>query len=207
MNTNHKLRLLKSFIGLLTMIAFSAPVYASEFLADVVTKGGMMSGTGKIWVKGQKSRQEMGDQAEKMIIIMDLDQGFQWTLIPDNKMYIKTKVETKGKGFKPENFAGMQQGPMEAQIKRMGTESVKGYKCDKYLVTFKNKEMGTMTQWFAVNLGYPIKIIHKGDLTAETITELENIKKTSVSDNLFIIPTGYKEMKQPPMPPMPSKNQ
>ena len=61
-----------------------------------------------------------------MITIMDLDQGFHWILMPDQKMYLKTKLQTKGKGFRPENFVGMQQGPMEAQLKRMGTETAKG---------------------------------------------------------------------------------
>ena len=46
---------------------------ASEFLADIVMKGGMMSGDGKVW----------------------------------------------GKGFRPENFVEMQQGPMEAQLNRI----------------------------------------------------------------------------------------
>jgi hypothetical protein len=47
----------------------------------------MMSDSGKLWVKGHKARQEMGAQAEKIIMIMDLDQGFQWTLMPDVKMF------------------------------------------------------------------------------------------------------------------------
>jgi hypothetical protein len=42
--------------GLITMAAFSGTAEASEFLADVVMKGGMMSGDGKVWVKGQKSK-------------------------------------------------------------------------------------------------------------------------------------------------------
>jgi outer membrane lipoprotein-sorting protein len=195
------------FAGLIIMAAFSGIAEASEFLADFVIKGGMMSDSGKLWVKGHKARQEMGAQAEKIIMIMDLDQGFQWTLMPDVKMFIKTKIQSNGKGFRPENFLGMQQGPMEAQIKRLGTETVKGYKCDKYLFTFKNKEMGTMTQWFAIKLGYPIKIINTSDMMGEVITELQNIKKASVRDDLFIIPPDYQEIKQPPVPQMPTENQ
>jgi len=138
---------------------------------------------------------------------MDLDQGFQWTLMPDVKMFIKTKIQSNGKGFRPENFVGMQQGPMEAQIKRLETEMVKGYKCDKYLFTFKNKEMGTMTQWFAIKLGYPIKIINTSDMLGEVITELQNIKEASVRDDLFTVPSDYKEIQQSQIPQMPVENQ
>jgi hypothetical protein len=96
---------------------------------------------------------------------------------------------------------------MEAQIKRVGTETVKGYKCDKYLFTFKNKEMGTMTQWFAIKLGYPIKIINKSDMMGEVITELQNIKKASVRDDLFIVPSDYQEIQESQIPQMPGENQ
>lgn len=206
MHTQNKIWLSMLFAALITMAAFSGIAEASEFLADFVIKGEMMSDNGKLWVKGHKARQEMGAQAEKIIMIMDLDQGFQWTLMPDVKMFIKTKIQSNGKGFRPENFLGMQQGPMEAQIKRVGTETVKGYKCDKYLFTFKNKEMGTMTQWFATKLGYPIKIINTSDMMGEAITELQNIKKASVRDDLFIVPSDYKEIINSQIPQLPGEN-
>jgi outer membrane lipoprotein-sorting protein len=207
MHPKSKLWLLMFCAGLITMTAFPGTAEASEFLADVVMKGAMMSGDGKVWIKGQKMRQEMGAGAEKMITIIDLDRGFQWMLMPDSKTYLKTKIQTKGKGFRPENFVGMQQGPTEAQLKRMGTETVMGYKCDKYLLTFKNKQMGTMTQWFSIKLSYPIKIVNKSDMMGEVITELQNIKKASVRDDLFIVPSDYQEMPQPQIPQMPVKNQ
>jgi hypothetical protein len=195
------------FAGLLTVAAFSGIAEASEFLADFVIKGEMMSDSGKLWVKGHKARQEMGAQAEKIIMIMDLDQGFQWTLMPDVKMFIKTKIQSSGKGFRPENFLGMQQGPMEAQIKRIETETVKGYECDKYFITFKNKEMGTMTQWFAIKLGYPIKIVNTSDMLGEVKTELQNIKRACVRDDLFIVPSDFMEIQESQIPQIPVDNQ
>ena len=194
MNTKSKLWLSLFCAGLITIAAFSGTAEASEFLADVVMKGGMMSGDGKVWVKGQKMRQEIGTQKEKMITIMDLDKGFQWMLMPDSKMYLKTKMQAKGQGFRPENFVGVQQGPTAAQIERLGTETVMGYECDKYLFTFNNKQMGTMTQWFSIKLGYPIKIVNKSDMMGEITTELHNIKTESVRDDLFKVPSDYQEM-------------
>lgn len=207
MHTKIKPLFFALLMGLMAISAFSGVSLASEFSADVVMKGGPMPGTGKVWVKGQKMRQEFGDQAAKMIMIMDLDKGYSWMLMPETKAYIKNKIDTKGKGFSPENFAGMQQGQMKAQIKRLGTEKVNGYKCDKYLITFKDERRGIMTQWFAKKLGYPIKMINKNDMMGEVVTELQNIKRGSVKDSLFKIPSGYKEMVLPQAPQMPERMQ
>ena len=204
MSIKIKQRLPMLLTRLLTMVAFSGLAAASEFSADLVMEGGPMSGKGKVWVKGNKMRQEFGDQFAKVITIIDLDQGFNWVLIPENKAYMKNKLETKGKGFRPENFAGMQQGQMKAQIELVGAETVNGYACDKYLITFENKQMGTMTQWFAKKLNYPIKTINESPQMGKVVTELQNIKKGGVEDELFKIPEGYKEMKQPMIPQMPT---
>ncbi|MEA2039184.1 MAG: DUF4412 domain-containing protein [Thermodesulfobacteriota bacterium] len=207
MHTKIKPLFFALLMGLMAIFAFSGVSLASEFSADIVMKGGPMPGKGKVWVKGQKMRQEFGDQAGKMIMIMDLNKGYSWMLMPEAEAYIKNKMDTKGKGFRPENFAGMQQGQMQSQIKRLGTETVNGYECDKYLITFKDERMGTMTQWFAKKLGYPIKMINKSDMMGEVVTELRNIKKGNVQDFLFKIPPGYREMERPQIPQMPTKTQ
>ena len=207
MHTKSKLWFFVFWACLVAIANISGSAEASEFQADVIMTGGMESDDGKVWVKGQKSRQEIGSAAEKMIIIMDLDQGFHWTLMPDVKMYMKNRIQAKGKGFGPENFVGTQPGKMGAEITKIGTEMVKGYKCDKYLFTFKNKQMGTMTQWFSEKLGYPIKTVNKIDKLGEITTELQNIQKTYIQDDLFIVPSGYQEMPITQMPKMPGKIQ
>jgi len=37
---------------------------------------------------------------------------------------------------------------------------VNSYKCDKYLITYKDKSMGTMTQWISKKINYPIKMVY-----------------------------------------------
>ena len=207
MHIKNKQWLFMFLVGSIMMSMYWGTSEASEFLADVVMKGGMMSGDGKVWVKGHKSRQEMGSQAEKMILIMDMDQGYHWTLMPDMKMYLKTRIPSKGKGFHPESFVGMASGQLDAEVKRLGSETVKGYKCDKYLFTFSDKKMGIMTQWFPIKLGYPIKTVNKSDMMGEVITELHNIQKTSIQDELFKIPSDYREMPSQQMMQMPGQNQ
>ncbi|MGD9044920.1 MAG: DUF4412 domain-containing protein, partial [Desulfobacterales bacterium] len=75
------------------------------------------------------------------------------------------------------------------------------------LLTFTNKQMGTMTQWFSIKLSYPIKIVNKSDMMGEVITELQNIKNTRIRDDFFIVPSDYREMPSPQIPPMPAKSQ
>jgi hypothetical protein len=207
MHTKNRLGLFMILVGSIIISICWGTAEASEFLADVVMKGGVTSGDGKVWVKGHRSRQEMGSQTEKMILIMDMNQGYHWTLMPDMKMYLKTKIPAKGKGFHPESFVGMAPGQLDADIKRLGTETVKGYKCDKYLFTFSDKKLGTMTQWFSIKLGYPIKTVNKSDMMGEIITELHNIQKTSIQDDLFDVPSDYREMPSQQMMQMPRQNQ
>jgi hypothetical protein len=64
-----------------------------------------------------------------------------------------------------------------------------------------------MTQWYSKKLGYPIKSVNKSDMMGEVITEQQNIKKASVRDNLFIVPSDYQEMPHPLIPQMPAENQ
>ena len=207
MRAKGRLWLFMFLVGSIMISICSGTAEASEFLADVVMKGGMTSGDGKVWVKGHKSRQEMGSKTEKMILIMDMNQGYHWTLMPDMKMYLKTKIPTKGKGFHPESFVGMAPGQLDADIKQIGTETVKGYKCDKYLFTFSDKKMGTMTQWFSIKLGYPIKTVNKSDMMGEVVTELHNIQKTNIQDDLFIVPSDYQEMSSWKIPQLPGQTQ
>ena len=204
MQAKSRLLLFMFWVALIANACFAGTAEASEFLADVVMKGGMTSGDGKVWVKGHKSRQEMGGKTEKMILIMDMEEGYHWTLMPDMKMYLKTRVPAKGKGFHPESFVGKAPGQLDAEIKRIGTETVEGYKCDKYLFTFSDKKMGTMTQWFSIKLGYPIKTVNKSDMIGEVITELHNIQKAHIEDQLFNVPSDYREM---PSLQMPGQNQ
>ena len=65
MHTKSKLWLLMFCAGLITMATFSGTAEASEFLADVVMQGGMMSGDGKVWIKGQKMRAGDGRRGGK----------------------------------------------------------------------------------------------------------------------------------------------
>ena len=64
-----------------------------------------------------------------------------------------------------------------------------------------------MTQWFAIELDYPIRVVNKSDAMGEIIIELQNIHKGGVKDDLFMVPSGYEELQMPQTPQMPAENQ
>ena len=183
-----------SLVAVLTvlgcLVAFSAPVFAAEFSADVIQKMGDELKKGKFFVKGNKMRMEF----EEGITIMDLATGKTITLQPEEKMYIE--MPAMGSPATPadsdEELAKI------ATKKKIGTEKVNGYKCDKHLITYHDKAMGKMTQWYAKKLNYPIKTVYHAP-QGEMVTEYTNIKEDGVNDSVFEVPMGYRKMSMPGM--------
>lgn len=198
------LKLIILTVFMLSFVFWSGNGVASEFSADMVFSGQMMSGQGKIWIKDHKMRQEFGNADEKMILLMDLDEGYSYVLMPAQKMYMKNKIEAKGDGFHPENFMSPQQGMMKGDVKKVGSGKIMGYDCDEYLIEFQNKQMGSMTMWFSDDLGIPLKSEYKSAMGG-MVQEIKNIKKERVKDSLFELPAGYQEMQIPAMPGMPKQ--
>lgn len=83
---------------------------------------------------------------------------------------------------------------MLSRMKRVGTENLRGYSCDKYERTMgKRGESGTATVWWSTKLEYPLKAESKSpDLT--TTVELMNIREKPVDATLFLPPKGYKKV-------------
>lgn len=172
------------------LLAFSAPVLAAEFSADVIQKMGDEVKKGKFFVTGNKMRM----QFEEGITIMDMVTGKTITLQPEEKMYI----EMPAMGSPATAADSDQELAKIATKKKIGTEKVNGYKCDKHLITYHDKTMGKMTQWYAKKLNFPIKTVYNGP-QGEMVTEYTNIKEGKVSDSLFEIPPGYQKMGIPGM--------
>jgi len=181
----------KSMVGLATLfgiLVFSGLAIAAEFSADLIQKMGDEVKKGKIFVKENKMRMEF----KEGISIMDLATGKTITLQPEEKMY----MELPGAGPMASAAESDKELSKIATKKHVGTEKISGYKCDKYLITYRDKAMGKMTQWHAKKLNYPIKIVYHGP-EGEMVTEYKNIKEGGVSDSLFKVPKGYKKMGMP----------
>lgn len=182
------------------LLAFAAGCLAASFSADLAIKNNKMSQTGKTYVDGKKSRIEMSAGPMQSILIVRGDKGVTWMLNPAQKQFMESRA-----GSNEWNDPNWQKNlERQATKKHLGKAKIAGYVCDKYLYTFKNKEMGTSTICVAQKLGYPIRVESKSKYGGMTM-ELKNIKEGRQAASLFEIPKGYKKTDMPGLPPMGGK--
>lgn len=178
-------KFLVTFIALALVMTFSA-AGAAEFSGDMQLKAGEQGVPGKLYVKGKKQRSEMMAGGQEMISIVDMDGGMSYLLIPAMRVYLEAKPE----GMTAQDWT---QGPPK-DAKKVGTESLQGYKCTVYEVKDKDGAVGRV--WLSEKLGYPIKFQGKDQRGMTVVMEVVNIKEGPVGDDKFKLPAGYKPMDQ-----------
>lgn len=162
--------------------------FAAEFSADfsVKTKGEDEI-VGKIFVKGNKIRQEVVEEGEKQIMIIRPDKSLTWMVTPDEKIYMEIPYESDSQNIEPWS------ADREKGAKSLGEETLNGHPTRK----FEIEEDGEKAIfWVSKKLSFPIKIED-----SESVMEYRNIKEGSVPDSQFDIPAGYEKMTMPAMPP------
>lgn len=182
----------KLVVTLLAVLSLSVMAAALEFSADVVTnyKGKTGPSSSKMYMSNNKWRMESEMKGKKSISIMLADKKVVWILMPESKMYLEQKLT-------PEKMMGMSsKAPGEVTRKKLGKESVNGFNCDKYEVTYKGPDGVTkMYQWLSSD-SWPIK---SAAVDGTWSTEFKNLKKGAQPGGLFTIPAGYKKMPMPDM--------
>lgn len=169
---------------------------AAEFSAETfIDQPGQMQ-KAKMYVKDQRMRVEMVDTfGQKQILISRPDKS------PKNIMlYPATKTYVRLSDVAVQSPVGHNETALKKIGKRLlvAQETVEGYLCDKYEITYYNKYRGKMMVWVARKLNYPIQMIQVGGPPDNsTNRKLTNIKEHKVEDSLFSIPNGYKQVKKP----------
>lgn len=173
--------------AMLFFFLFAGFAVAAEFSADlVVTPKGEESLTGKIFVKGNKVRNEMAEDGEIQILINRPDKKVTWMITPEEKSYMEIPYQESDESFE-EWTAEKEKG-----AKALGEETVSGQVCRKFEIV----EDGEKTvYWVSKKLSFPIKVE-----SSDTVMEYKNIKEGGVADSLFEIPDGYQKMSMP-VPP------
>ncbi len=191
-----KPRYLAGLILALAVCLGISQAQAAEFSATLVTKAEGQEMQGKVFVKGQKMRNEFQAGGETSISIMRPDKRVVWMLLPGERMYMEMPLteEYKEKFLlkKPEN---------QARMKHLGTETVNGLECDKYEVTaVQDGESARQYVWVAKKLGMPIKsVAADGSMSME----YRDIVIGEVADSVFEVPEGFEKMHLPfQMPPL-----
>jgi len=181
-------------LGTVLLLAASL-VQAAEFTATMVTKAGGVEIPGKIYVKENKVRNEVQAGGQTSIHILRPDKKVVWIIMPQQKAYVEMPIT---------HTAQQKMLPLtedqKAKMKKVGTETINGYSCDKYETTMSHqgKPMQVFT-WVATDLGVPIKIVSEDGSFS---MEYKDIKPGQVADSLFDVPQDYKKMQLPfAMPP------
>ena len=162
---------------LLVLSALTATACA-DFKADIVMKNGGVTTTGKLLVKGDKSRIEF----PTTIIIRRPDKGIIWMLSPQSKTYAEF----------PDKQAGRRKAAYESMpgVKRLGTETVSGYPCSKYQIAMGGKAPTSTTIWVSDKLNQELRVISQSPARTMTM-DVQNIKRTFFFGKTFEIPKGY----------------
>jgi outer membrane lipoprotein-sorting protein len=169
---------------------FGVACFAAEFSADFVVKSkGEDEIYGKIFVKGQKIRQEITEGEDKQVLIIRPDKGLTWMLTMEDKSYMEIPYESQGQAF------DVWTAESEKLGKLLGEETVSGHPCKKFELVEEGEKA---TYWVSKKLSFPIKV-----QDSESVMEYKNIKEGAVDDALFEVPQGYEKLSTPAIPPIP----
>ncbi len=164
---------------------------AAEFSADMESKSkGQIVSQGKIFMKGDLSRQEMTMGGRQVIIINRPDKSLAWTLMVQGKSYLEVPVNHEDKEMMPGNW----NVELAKGSKKLGNETVNGIKCNKYELTNEGEKV---TYWISEKDDVPIRII-----SSDMEINYRNINIDTQPDKLFQVPTGYRKIVMPNIPGM-----
>jgi hypothetical protein len=159
-----------------------SPKYG-EFLADFVTTNMEKTSVGRIWVKGDRIRQEVTGMEGSFITIYRFDKKVLWTLMPGEKYM---ELSPPPNPIRPQKD-GFQQSAL-------GMETINGYPCEVIKYVNRNKADGIYTVWISQKLNYPIKTeTRTANNRLIATTECKNIREETVSGSLFELPAGYRK--------------
>lgn len=168
--------------------SFGAGAFAAEFSADMVNRAAGQTMEGRISVKDNKVRMEIGGS----VIINRGDLGVTWVLMPGQGLYMEQPLDRSEMARTSAEVEG------ETERVPMGKEAVNGIVADKFKVTYNQQgQIDSMYQW----LGPDGMLVKAAALDGKWSMEYRNIK-TGVDDSLFEIPAGMRKMEIPAMPGM-----
>ena len=169
-------------------LCFAVPAFAGsikEYSADMVeVKSG--KAMQKLAVTPDKIFSESFDAQGKRqsMAIIRMDQKKMYVVMEENKSYMELPFDKK-----QFSAADLSMGMVQTKQEKVGTETVSGYKADKFKVTAT--AMGrsfTSFQWIAPEFD-PMPIRTESDSVTH---EMRNIKTARPDASLFELPQGYK---------------
>jgi hypothetical protein len=193
-----KMKMKKSILTLLifVIVTLTTSAFAVEFSADVITQlsTGKTIKTGKIYFKDANiSRNEMTG----MITIRKRPLVYQ--LFSKTKKYYVTNIDNLKKKDVMANIDDFDSWIKENNMKKVGKETLAGYKCKIYEGDIKSEQSKFSPHiklWMSKKLNYPLKTeVILPPPMGTFITYLENITVGRQDKSLFTVPSDYVEAK------------
>ncbi len=184
------LLVLMVFVG----VTLATNTFAKEFSADIIIQMPTGQGTGKLYFKNTDvSRNEMMG----MVTIMKRPLVYQ--IFSDTKKYHISNVDNLKEENPMADAGNFKSWIKKNKMKKIGKESIAGYKCQIYEGDIKSEEAEFSPHvklWYSKKLDYAIR----SEVTlpapmGKITTTLENISLGKQSKILFSIPAGYVEAK------------
>ncbi len=180
---------------MLASVAFAQPPKMAQFNADMTmkTKQGETA-TGRYYMGDRKVRMEMTSHNMPMTVIVDTPAHKSYILFVSQKMVMEhdTNVPQQGgpRGMMPQAPRIQPEcDPDHFTCKDVGTETVNGRLCHKWVFTAKDEgnEAANSTQWIDMKILAPVRVVN-GDGTQMDFT---NIKEGPQDASLFVVPPDY----------------
>ncbi|HXZ80401.1 MAG TPA: DUF4412 domain-containing protein [Terriglobales bacterium] len=197
-----KARVLIAVFGVMVITAALMPtatqaqLFSKQFSADMSMKTPHGVQTGKIYVGDQKIRWDMNTQGHQGEMITDAAAKTAYMIMPQQKMYIEYNMRdaqrqgaidwSQMKHFDPNNPCATSE---DYTCKKVGSESVNGRSCDKWLFTSKTEPSKTTTAWIDQKLHFPVR----SETSNGVEWNLANIQEGSQDASLFQVPAGYRK--------------
>jgi outer membrane lipoprotein-sorting protein len=180
--------LFSAVIGAIVLLLASS-TQAAEFTAKWVAKANGEENSGKMYLKNGKERNEFPGG----VIIRRPDKKVIWLLSPQSKSYSEMSTDSPKSDVQIMPYTAEH---IKDQMKKIGTETVNGYECDKF--EFKSPSGKAQHFWISQDLGVPLKMM---SADGSFSSELTDIKQENLDDSLFELPPGYTKMQLPQVPP------
>ncbi len=179
------------------------PVWAVSFTANISEEVFNNNLIGKIMVRNKQYRMDlrMRDREKEgsRIIIVDRQKSKTWLINPQTKSYKEIKNFTF-RAYMMDPFQSIEKLEKMAKKKKVGTETIAGYTCDRY--AYYDQKFKLAEVWFARNLNsFPLRahtVSGRKDGSIKIKTnwgdskvELSNIKEGPVDAALFAVPRGF----------------
>ena len=178
-------------------------VFAQEFSADMVSTEGKNATqhTAKIYVVKNKMRVDgMGEGNQQGSAIMNYDTQTMTVIMPQQHMYMDTKLDQGPMGQQQHKFMFFQAMDVEnacpdwhkmtdrqgGSCSKVGDDTVNGRPAVKYSTTDADGKTGTA--WIDKSLKFPVKWE-----TKDGSGEVKNIQEGSQPSSLFEPPAGYQK--------------